>query len=149
MTMPQAISRATPSIPTKVGLMVPANNTTMERELKAWLPQGATVTTVKIPRGEGMLTRDTIPAYRDRAVALARRHFANGEVDLLAYGCTAAGFLSGPAGDAQLGEATSLAVITTARAMVNALQHDGARRVAVVTPYGDDVNAQLSAFLAD
>jgi maleate cis-trans isomerase len=153
MTMPRAMSRATPSIPTKVGLMVPANNTTMERELAAWLPPGATVTTVKIPRGEGMLTRYTITAYRDRAVALARRHFANGEVDLLAYGCTAAGFLSGPAGDTELaallGEATSLPVITTARAMVNALQHERARRVAVVTPYGDDVNAQLCAFLAD
>ena len=33
----------------KVGLMVPANNTTMERELAAWLPAGSTVTTVKNP----------------------------------------------------------------------------------------------------
>jgi maleate cis-trans isomerase len=133
----------------KVGLMVPA--TTMERELAAWLPAGSTVTTVKIPRGEGMLTRGTIPAYRDRAIALAREHFSHGEVELLAYGCTAAGFLSGPVGDAelarQLGEATSLPVVTTARAMVNALQHDRARKVAVVTPYGEEVNAQLSAFL--
>jgi len=32
--------------------------------------------------------------------------------------------------------------------MVNALQHDGAKRVAVVTPYQDSVNAQLAAFLA-
>src|SRR5262249_18017348 len=38
---------------------------------------------------------------------------------------------------------------TTARAMVSALQHDGAKRVAVVTPYSDMVNAQLAAFLAD
>ena len=142
---------AEPAVAMKVGLMVPANNTTMERELAAWLPEGSTVTTVKIPRGDGLLTRDTIPAYRDRAIALAREHFSRGEVELLAYGCTAAGFLSGPAGDAelarQLGEATSLPVVTTARAMVNALQHDRARKVAVVTPYGEEVNAQLSAFL--
>ena len=142
---------AQPGVAMKVGLMVPANNTTMERELAAWLPEGSTVTTVKIPRGEGMLTRDTIPAYRDRAIALAREHFSGGGVELIAYGCTAAGFLSGPAGDAelarQLGEATSLPVVTTARAMVNALQHDRARKVAVVTPYGEEVNAQLAAFL--
>jgi maleate cis-trans isomerase len=135
----------------KVGLMVPANNTTMEHELAAWLPDGSTVTTVKIPRGEGMLTKDTIPAYRDQAIALAREHFSAGEVELLAYGCTAAGFLSGPVGDAklarQLCEATSLPVVTTARAMVNALQHENARKVAVVTPYGAEVNAQLAAFL--
>lgn len=137
--------------PLKVGLMVPANNTTMEGELAAWLPAGSTVTTVKIPRGAGLLTKDTMPAYRDRAIALARQHFSGGGLDLVAYGCTAAGFISGPAGDAELAallsEATGLAVVTTARAMVKALQHDGAKRVAVVTPYPDAVNAQLAAFL--
>lgn len=138
--------------PLRVGLMVPANNTTMEGELAAWLPPGSTVTTVKIPRGPGLLTPDTIPAYRDSAVALARTHFAGSGLDLIAYGCTAAGFISGPAGDAELAgllsEATGLPVITTARAMVNALQHDGAKTVAVVTPYQDAVNTQLTAFLA-
>jgi maleate cis-trans isomerase len=32
--------------------------------------------------------------------------------------------------------------------MVSALRHDGAKRVAVVTPYQDAVNSQLAAFLA-
>jgi maleate isomerase len=134
-----------------VGLMVPANNTTMEVELPAWLPAGSTVTTVKIPRGPGLLTKEVIPAYRDSAIALARQHFAKGDFDLIAYGCTAAGFLSGPAGDAELSAmlsgATGLPVITIARAMVRAL--DKAQRIAVVTPYHDAVNAQLEAFLAD
>jgi maleate cis-trans isomerase len=141
------------SAPLKVGLMVPANNTTMEVELAAWLPAGSTITTVKIPRGQGLLTRETLPAYRDSAIALARAHFADGTHDLIAYGCTAAGFISGPAGDAELQakltEATGLPVVTTARAMVSALQHDGAKRIAVVTPYHDAVNQQLAAFLAD
>jgi maleate cis-trans isomerase len=139
--------------PLKVGLMVPANNTTMEGELAAWLPAGSTVTTVKIPRGPGLLTPETLPAYRDSAIALASQHFSPREFDLIAYGCTAAGFISGPAGDAELSamltEATGLPVVTTARAMVSALQHDEAKRVAVVTPYSDAVNAQLTAFLAD
>jgi len=141
------------STPIRAGLMVPANNTTMEGELLAWLPAGSMVTTVKIPRGPGLLTAETIPAYRDSAIALAREHFGKGEVDLIAYGCTAAGFISGPSGDAQLSamlsEATGLPVVTTARAMVSALQHDHAKRVAVVTPYHDAVNDQLVAFLAD
>jgi maleate cis-trans isomerase len=139
-------------VPRRVGLMVPANNTTMEVELAAWLPPGSVVTTVKIPRGPGLLTQETIPAYRDSAIALAREHFAGGEHDLIAYGCTAAGFISGPAGDAelaaQLTAATGLPVVTTARAMVHALLHEGARRIAVVTPYQDAVNAQLTAFLS-
>ena len=138
--------------PLKVGLMVPANNTTMEGELAAWLPAGSIVTTVKIPRGPGLLTPETIPAYRDSAIALARENFSKAKFDLIAYGCTAAGFISGPAGDAELSvmltEATGLPVVTTARAMVSALQHDKAKRVAVVTPYSDAVNEQLTAFLA-
>jgi maleate cis-trans isomerase len=140
--------RALGGMPLKIGLMVPANNTTMEIELAAWLPAGSTVTTVKIPRGQGLLTKETLPAYRDSAIALARTHFASGAFDLIAYGCTAAGFLFGPAGDAELSamltEATGLPVVTTARAMVSALQHDNAKRIAVVTPYHDAVNAQLA-----
>jgi len=139
--------------PLKVGLMVPSNNTTMQVELGAWLPPGSTVTTVKIPRGQGLLTKETLPAYRDSAVTLARQHFRDAGFDLIAYGCTAAGFLSGPAGDAELSamltEATGLPVVTTARAMVRALQHDRVNHIAVVTPYHDEVNRQLQAFLAD
>jgi maleate cis-trans isomerase len=139
--------------PLHVGLMVPSNNTTMEGELLAWLPAGSTVTTVKIPRGAGLLTRETIPAYRDNAISLAREHFRKAEFDLIAYGCTAAGFILGPSGDAalsmMLSDATGLPIVTTARAMVSALQHDKARRIAVVTPYNDAVNGQLTAFLAD
>jgi maleate cis-trans isomerase len=139
--------------PLRVGLLVPVNNTTMEVELPAWLPAGSSVTTVKIPRGPGLLTPETIPAYRDSAIALARRHFAGGDHDLIAYGCTAAGFLSGPAGDAELSamltQATGLPVVTVARAMVRALQHERANGIAVVTPYLDAVNAQLEAFLND
>ena len=141
----------TTSAPLRVGLMVPSNNTTMEGELAAWLPAGSTVTTVKIPRGAGLLTVETIAAYRDGAIELARQHFARDDFDLIAYGCTAAGFIAGPAGDAelsrQLSQATGLPVVTTARAMVNALRHDRAKRVAVVTPYLDAVNTQLTAFL--
>src|ERR1044072_3048324 len=78
------------SAPIRAGLMVPSNNTTMEGELLAWLPAGSAVTTVKIPRGPGLLTAETIPAYRDSAISLARRPFGAGEVDLIADGCTAA-----------------------------------------------------------
>jgi maleate cis-trans isomerase len=139
--------------PLRVGLMVPINNTTMAVELAAWLRKGSSVTTVKIPRGPGLLTPQSLPAYRDSAIALARQHFSRDRFDLIAYGCTAAGFISGPTGDAELAamltEATGLPVVTTARAMVRALQHEQAKRVAVVTPYHDDVNTQLTAFLAD
>jgi maleate cis-trans isomerase len=136
----------------KLGLMVPLNNTTMERELLAWMPAGSSCRTLKIPRGVGMLDEANIPAYRAAAVALARE-FAGGGYDAIAYGCTAAGFISGPAADAalaaELEDATGTPVVTTAQAMVLALQETGARNIAVVTPYLDLVNDRLIAFLAD
>ncbi len=135
-----------------VGLMVPSNNTTMERELLAWLPTGSTCNTLRIPRGKGMLTKEVLPEYVAQALSLARA-FNNPDVDVVAYGCTAAGFISGPAGDAalqsDLARVTGKNVVTTARSMVLALQDAGVKNIALVTPYLDSVNVQLKAFLTD
>ena len=140
------------SKPLKVGLMVPINNTTMERELTSWLPAGTQCVTLRIPRGKGMLTSETIPAYKAQALKLAEE-FKRHDIDVLAYGCTAAGFISGPAADTELaralGEVTGKPVVTTARAMVEALNDAGVNDIAVVTPYLEAVNTQLKAFLAD
>lgn len=72
---------------------------------------------------------------------------------MVAYGCTAAGFIAGPRGEAQLAEElaaiTGKPVVTTARSMVAALQAAAARRIALVTPYSDEVNRNLGLFLAE
>lgn len=133
-----------------VGLMVPANNTTMEPELLAWLPEGSSCRRVGIPRGKAMLTPETLPEYLAEASRLAKQ-FRDEEIDLVVYGCTAAGFMAGPARDAQvaseLGAITRKRVVTTASAMNAALQEIGARRIALITPYLDAVNDQLTKFL--
>ena len=138
--------------PLKIGLMVPVNNTTMEGELLAYLPPGTRCTTLRIPRGKGLLATDTIDAYIDGALALAAS-FNPAEIDIVAYGCTAAGFISGPARDAALARAinrlTGKPVVTTASAMIEALQDVKANDIALVTPYLDGVNTQLIAFLAN
>ncbi|MDH3287540.1 MAG: aspartate/glutamate racemase family protein [Betaproteobacteria bacterium] len=136
----------------KVGLMVPMNNTTMEPEMLAWLPAGSTCTTLRIPRGKGLLTAESIPEYKAQALFLARQ-FAAMDLDVVAYGCTAASFISGPEGDAQLArelaEITGKPVVTTAQSMVIALREDNAKDIALVTPYTDLVNRQLKAYLAN
>ena len=131
--------------------MVPANNTTMERELLAWVGQPSTCHTLKIPRDEGLLTESTVPAYVARAKDLAQA-FATPETDVVVYGCTAAGFLMGPEADVRLADELALItgkrVVTTASSMVRVLRDAPARNVAVVTPYPDEVNRRLTAFLA-
>jgi len=132
------------------GLLVPANNTTMEPELLQWLPDGSTCNRLGIPRGKGMLTPADLPAYLAHTVQLAKS-FAGGDIDLIAYGCTAAGFMAGPQRDAEvaaeISALTGKPVVTTASAMTASLQHLNARRVTVVTPYLDAVNERLKAFI--
>ncbi|HZM44708.1 MAG TPA: hypothetical protein VFC14_07735 [Burkholderiales bacterium] len=132
------------------GLLVPINNTTMEPELLAWLPEGSTCRRLGIPRGKGMLTPADLPAYLAHTVQLAKT-FATGEIELIAYGCTAAGFMAGPQRDAEVAAEisglTRKPVVTTASAMTAVLEHLGARRVTVVTPYLDPVNERLKAFI--
>ncbi len=132
----------------KIGLMIPANNTTMERELVAWLGAGTSCDTVRIPRPPGLLTERSVPAYVEKARELAAK-YAGGEIEALVYGCTAAGFLMGPKADADLAAdlraASGKRVVTTARAMVQVLQD--AEDLAVVTPYPEEVNRRLRAFL--
>jgi maleate isomerase len=136
----------------RIGLIVPINNTTMERELLAWLPERTGCRTLKVPRGAGMLTSADLPAYVSRTVALAEA-LVDEPVDLVVYGCTAAGFLAGPQRDREIATAlsrvTAKPTVTTASAMTAALHHVRARNIALVTPYGDLVNERLKAFLAN
>jgi maleate cis-trans isomerase len=137
--------------PINVGLMVPANNTTMESEMLGWLPPGSTCHTLRIPRGQGLLTEESIPAYKQAAIALCEE-FSGLPIEVIAYGCTAAGFILGPEGDndiaRQLSAVSGKPVVTTARAMMMALEDLKACTLSVLTPYQDDVNRRLIAFLA-
>lgn len=134
----------------RVGLMVPINNTTMEGELLAWLPAGSTCRTLRIPRGKGTLTAADLPAYIEQAMVLARG-FAGEGIDMVVYGCTAAGFIAGPQRDAevaaQLRAVTGKPAVTTASAMTAVLESIGARNIALITPYLTPVNERLRLFL--
>ena len=136
--------------PLRIGLIVPINNTTMEGELLAWLPAGAVCRTLRIPRGKGTLTPADIPDYAARTVAMAAE-FGGDSVDLVVYGCTAAGILAGPREDAaiaaQLSAIAGTPAVTTASSMVETLRHAGARNIALVTPYSEEVNKRLTALL--
>jgi maleate isomerase len=129
--------------------MVPANNTTMERELLAWLP-GSSCVTLRIGRGKGLLTRDSLGDYNAGALELAAS-FAAHDIDVVVFGCTAAGFMMGPRSNAEfageLGRVTGKPVVTTAHSMVCAMREAKAKEIAVVTPYSDEVNRQLTDYL--
>jgi maleate cis-trans isomerase len=71
--------------------------------------------------------------------------------DIVIYGCTTAGFLAGPEGDADMQQALVRAVgapaVTTASSMVEAMRRAGVSRPAIVTPYLKPSNDGLISFL--
>ena len=135
----------------RVGLMIPANNTTMEQELPGWMPKPTSCDVIRIPRPPGLLTPGDIPAYVESAVELAGAYVQR-PVDVVVYGCTAAGILAGPAQDAAiahlLGQSTDRPVVTTATSTARWAADQGLRRIALLTPYSEEVNQRLLAFLA-
>jgi len=134
----------------RVMLVVPENNTTMHQELLHWLPRGSSCEVVRVPRGKGLLTTESLPAYKNATIEVCEQS-ANDTFDIVAYGCTAAGFILGPEGDREMAQrindVTGKPVVTTAHSMVLALQEISAKNISLLTPYQDHVNDQLKLFL--
>lgn len=131
-------------------LMVPANNTTMEPEMNALCPALAPFAVARVRRPPRTLTVADLPAYLTSTLE-AVEPFLDRQPEVIVYGCTAAGFLGGPAGNARVVAAlrarSGAPVVSTAAAMVDVLRHDGVSEVAVVTPYLAEVNDGLRAYL--
>ncbi len=132
-------------------LVVPANNTTMDKEIRAYCPEIPDLVVARIPRPPRPLTPADLPAYRASTLEAVEPHAKDG-ADVVLYGCTSAGFLAGPQGDteavASLSALVGAPVVSTAVAMGAALRNSGLRRVDLVSPYIDWKNEMLIAFLA-
>lgn len=134
----------------KALIVVPENNTTMEPEISALCPALAPLPVARVERPPRTLTFEDLPAYGEMTLA-AIEPFTHEKFDLIIYGCTAAGFLGGPAGNAGMVEKlwarTGASVVSTAGAMVEVLRENSINNVAVVTPYLQPVNNGLRAYL--
>jgi maleate cis-trans isomerase len=134
----------------KTLIVVPENNTTMEPEISALCPALAPIPVARVKRPARTLLLEDLPAYAE-ATLDAIEPFAAEQFDLVIYGCTAAGFLGGPNGNARmverLRERTRATVVSTAGAMVEALRSAGVSNAAVVTPYLRSVNDGLRDYL--
>lgn len=135
----------------RVILIVPANNTTMEREIRAYCPEITELELARVPRPHRPLGKADLPTYRKSTLA-AVAPLTKERPDLVIYGCTSAGFLGGPQGDTeavnQISELAGAPVVSTAIAMGAALHHSGVDHVDLVSPYVDWKNEILVSFLA-
>ena len=133
----------------RIGLLVPSINTTMEPEVWSIVPRGVSVHTARIAGGRHG-TPETLRGMEAEAKRAAEP-LSMVEPDVVIYSCTSGSFFEGPAWNQkicdELTAITKCPTITTAGAMVAALQHGGLKRVDVVTPYVELTNERLKAFL--
>jgi maleate isomerase len=132
----------------RIGLLVPSSNTTVEPEFYRALPRGVTLHTARL-----FLTRiapESILKMVEDMETQARL-LASADVDVILLGATAPSFLKGLGYDRELIQkleaATGRTATTTSTALVQAIQHFGAKRVALGSAYDDKVNGIAKAFL--
>jgi maleate isomerase len=130
-----------------VGLLVPSSNTVMENDLHRELPAGYTVHT-----GRMYLVETTRPAEISMIEEHAPKAAADvGTVhpDILVFGCTSGGSLFGLDYDAKicelLGRQADCPAMGVISAVTNALARHAFRRLAVITPYNEDLTAAVAA----
>jgi maleate cis-trans isomerase len=134
----------------RIGLLLPAVNTTMERDFWRYAPEGVTVHATRLASGhEG--SAENLRGMAGSAVDAARL-LAFSQPSAAVFGCTSGSFVDGPAGNAAMEEELAAVLdcptVTTSTAMVEALQAVGAHRVGVVTPYVEETNMRLGDYVS-
>src|SRR5579872_4152880 len=134
----------------RIVLIVPSLNVTIEPEFNSYAPSDVSVhaTRLMLPKGDkehlAQMAQDTEPACDLLSTA---------KVNVIAYACTTGSLINGIEWENSLAKRMESRVhipaVTTASAVVAALRKLGLSKVAVGTPYIDEVNSAEKKFLED
>ncbi len=132
----------------RIGLLVPSSNTTMEPEFYRMAPAGVSIHTARMMLED--VTLETLIKMAEEAVKEAKG-LATAEVDLILYGCTSGSFVGGVDWEEKLVDRierkTGIPTISTSRAVIDAQRELNVEKIAVATPYTDEVNQRARDFL--
>lgn len=133
---------------TRLGLIVPSSNTTMETEVFRMLPAGFTLHAARMRMKQ--VTPEELRRMDEDSLRAAEE-LADAEVSAIAYGCTIAIMCREPGYDEVVRERLEVAVrtptVVSASAVLDACRALGIVRVAIATPYLDSLAAMECEFL--
>lgn len=126
-----------------IGVLTPQANTTVEPELSILWPPGYAMINARLTSPRASIMERLVDYWDTVDSSLAR--FANAPVSAVAFGCTGASYLAGRDEEdswvARIEDARGHPMITSARAVTDALRALGAERIGLVSPYPPDLTA--------
>ena len=135
----------------RVGLIVPSSNTVMEPDFHRQLGSSAVVSTTRIFLED--VTREAETQMIEEELPRALKLIRTTAPDVVIFGCTSAGALGKLSHDqgigARIAEETSARGITVLGSVIAQLRSRQPRRLAVFTPYNEDLTRGVAASLAE
>ena len=136
---------------TRIALIVPSSNTTMEADFVPRIPHDrASFHVARMYTGEPA-TKATEEHMITVGLPRALEDIATAEVDLVMFGCTSAGTIHGAGTERELEEliqkTTKAKSVTVTRALNTALREHNAKRIIVFSPYGPELNKSVTDFM--
>lgn len=121
-----------------IALLTPMANPTVEREMRLLLPPDCDYVTGRL------VSAVADPAERLRAygehLASSLAQFGPMPISAVAFACTASSYLIGERGEDRVASAIAVRVLWAARTIYQELAQLGARRIAVVSPYSEELH---------
>jgi len=132
----------------RIGLLVPSSNTTVEPEFYRALPREVTLHVARLYLDK--IATGTI-ASMVSDIEMQSRSLASADVDIIVLGAAAPSFLKGLGYDREMEKkieaASGKRATTTSTALIEALRYLGVSRVVLGAAYDDKVNAIAKSFL--
>ena len=135
---------------TRLGVIVPPGNISIEREFLAFIPAGVGLHFNRLSRPVSVSSAESILSMHS-SIERAAVDLAQCNPALILFGCTSASFLKG--GDSFenvsdfIREKTSIPSISTSEAVIAALKRLGIKTCFLLTPYPDEVNQGAVEYL--
>jgi maleate isomerase len=130
----------------RVGLIVPSSNTVMEPDFHRELGARSVISTSRIYLEQ--VTREAEEVMINEELPNAVRLVKTADPHVIVFGCTSAGSLGGLEGDAviarRIEQLTGVPSLTVVGSVVQQLKAIRPRRVAVVTPYREDLTLSVA-----